>query len=1105
MLSQKLKHESNTRSNILTKSSPEQSSNDEETNYPSSSTVIFPYPNGPYPQQAEFMDCIFKSLQLIENDYQAPCGKQNEDDHSRLIRQRKKRRRNVIMLESPTGTGKSLSLACSAITWLRFREGLDLKLETNTIAKKDRIDPVTSPPTLVEDWLDAWTPSQGKAENLIAKRVEECRDRAMSSRFALEEKLNPIRNCLKRFGDDENDVRTRRTVRKNLVRNGVNAGRMAERMRRKRKYDRLTKSAPPYKKRLTFTLEDGGERAPDADYKSLDFCVDEYKSDDENALRIEKNSTLSSSDEEDNEKNAEHINPAAAKADSMYGMEGGVKSLISARELLDGGRLDGSGICREKANRLRYGNSLIQFSGKSSSSSLHNTVGGVTPGAGVRKIVYAARTHSQLSQFVAEVRRTGTGNKVRVVALGGRKLLCGNKDVLGSNRTRSEAVITEKCLDLQKGTFFSTCESNNKSDPSGMQQQEKHSESHNAQRKLRKLETKKNCCPLLSSKEAISTLALHMVAVPSDIEDLVHLGEASTTCAYYASREALAAAEVVVVPYNTLLSTQSRQAVGLCLKRSLVIIDEAHNIPEALRSVSSCRLTLPVIQAASSQITNYIKRYATRLKGKNIFYLGQIRRFLLETAKFLTKSSVKCSGDVLFSKPSMVVTATELLLTLKLDNLNIFSVLRFLQRSNLSQKLHGFNSSILTMQNPSDECAREDREHHQFISKHISSMSIVQEFLSLLTGSQREGRVVIEWPKVGITTNDGVQCERATNEAQHPSFRYLLLNPASRFQDILEDAHAVVLTGGTIRPFNHMAVELFGVNHDGDEDLVEQATEAEKKCSLESSGFSFTSISPSLTTFKCGHVIPPSHVFTTCLSDGPTGVKLDFRHRCRKTNEVCDELGRSIHGICGVVPAGLVVFLPSYSYEAYIMSRWKKTGQLQLMHKKKKIYREPKSPRDVENTLQSYSRDACASYGGGAILFCVIGGKMSEGINFANDMARCVFIVGLPYPNITNPELQEKMRLMDRQYQEKKISLSGQMYYDNLCMRAVNQSIGRAIRHAKDYAVIILADVRYSSESKIWLALPQWIRSDIEKPSCKSFRDNVFKIRAFFTALLNEK
>ena len=116
-------------------------------------------------------------------------------------------------------------------------------------------------------------------------------------------------------------------------------------------------------------------------------------------------------------------------------------------------------------------------------------------------------------------------------------------------------------------------------------------------------------------------------------------------------------------------------------------------------------------------------------------------------------------------------------------------------------------------------------------------------------------------------------------------------------------------------------------------------------------------------------------------------------------------------------------------------------------------------------TLEMRSKEPCCCLS--------LAGKCRRVSTFANDMARCVVVVGLPYPDITDPELKEKMSALDASPDK---TITGQAYYQNLCMRAVNQSVGRAIRHANDYAAIVLIDRRYTSDSRIWAGLPSWLK-----------------------------
>jgi len=96
------------------------------------------------------------------------------------------------------------------------------------------------------------------------------------------------------------------------------------------------------------------------------------------------------------------------------------------------------------------------------------------------------------------------------------------------------------------------------------------------------------------------------------------------------------------------------------------------------------------------------------------------------------------------------------------------------------------------------------------------------------------------------------------------------------------------------------------------------------------------------------------------------------------------------------------------------------------------------------------------------MLFCVIGGRLSEGINFSDNLARTVIVFGLPFPNFHAIEIQEKMKYFDRPANTD-LSFRGNDYYENLCMKTLNQAIGRAIRHINDYATIILVDQRFTN------------------------------------------
>ena len=103
-----------------------------------------------------------------------------------------------------------------------------------------------------------------------------------------------------------------------------------------------------------------------------------------------------------------------------------------------------------------------------------------------------------------------------------------------------------------------------------------------------------------------------------------------------------------------------------------------------------------------------------------------------------------------------------------------------------------------------------------------------------------------------------------------------------------------------------------------------------------------------------------------------------------------------------------------------------------------------------------------------------MGGKLSEGINFNDDLCRVMVVVGLPYPNNQSVEMKQKIRYWDNKGVQ---SFKGQDFYMNLCLKILNQSIGRCIRHKDDWSYLILLDQRFSN---LVPKLPSWVQASTQ-------------------------
>lgn len=114
---------------------------------------------------------------------------------------------------------------------------------------------------------------------------------------------------------------------------------------------------------------------------------------------------------------------------------------------------------------------------------------------------------------------------------------------------------------------------------------------------------------------------------------------------------------------------------------------------------------------------------------------------------------------------------------------------------------------------------------------------------------------------------------------------------------------------------------------------------------------------------------------------------------------------------------------------------------------------------------------------GKAILFAVCRGKISEGIDFADDAARIVITIGIPYPAAMDPVTKAKREYNDRVCRLDEKAISGSRWYEVQAFRAINQALGRCLRHSEDWGAIILVDARWSEHKGSYLNnVSKWLR-----------------------------
>ncbi|KAJ0064914.1 hypothetical protein NL108_017532, partial [Boleophthalmus pectinirostris] len=527
-----------------------------------------------------------------------------------------------------------------------------------------------------------------------------------------------------------------------------------------------------------------------------------------------------------------------------------------------------------------------------------------------------------------------------------------------------------------------------------------------------------------------------------DVEDLVKYGSKQRVCPYYLSRSLKQQADLIFMPYNYLLDPKSRRAHNIELNKAVVIFDEAHNVERTCEESTSFDLTPYDVASAITAVDRLLAEQAKEVNrgegpsesfSADVFSSGT--EILLDLEAAIDSYEVPSGKGV--TKPGIFIY--ELLGRAHLNYQTKTPVYEALEQ--ITSYLTGQQGLFLNttgLQKLADiiqlvfcgEPAEKDQQLLMQANTAHFKVHIHQDM------SQKKKQSVDLWAS-------------STSKKQGNILSYWCFSPGFSMQELVnQGVRCIILTSGTLSPLSSFTSEM----------------RIDFPIRLEN-----------------GHVIERDQIFVSVIEKGPDGVQLTSAFDRRFLPENMASLGSTVANLSRVVPHGLLVFFPSFPLMEKTLEFWREKGHADRIENVKPMFVEPKGKGTFTEVIEGYYNKVDDPVSKGGSFFAVCRGKASEGLDFADSYGRGVIITGLPFPPKMDPRVILKMQFLDEMCRKKtpgvkvREYLTGQEWYRQQAFRAVNQAVGRVIRHKDDYGAIFLCDERFKGPNAV-AQLPKWVR-----------------------------
>lgn len=484
-----------------------------------------------------------------------------------------------------------------------------------------------------------------------------------------------------------------------------------------------------------------------------------------------------------------------------------------------------------------------------------------------------------------------------------------------------------------------------------------------------------------------------ILSEPRHVEWGIKYGKQERVCSWAAARAAARDTDVLVCDYNHIFIEEVREsslpAMGINLNESILIVDEAHNLPDRIRNGLERRITDQVFRRALSDVQEYkgnLEKVALQLDTGEAYGFGD--------AVKLEKQIKALRDDTVLRKwfDSKTVENEES----DWDDLRIET----------NEFLGAIGNAIVGLDDSTND-------QISIIREMIGNLMRVKidDDDSLEEEEQNDCIRLAEMLDVCIKyRNSDALALVFDNILEEPRISSHLLDPGVVGGPIFEECAGSILMSGTLFP-PIMYCEILGIHEEG------------YRGKEYNSGF------------------PPENRHVLIASD----VTSKFSER----ESSFGAISQHITSVLEKTPGNVAIFAPSYSMMERIASE---TGYVFGRHRLKE--ERGMSKRSVDGMVNRLHE--LRSMGKNSVIFGVLSGKLSEGIDYSDNILDAVVCIGLPLP----PPSAKQEALFG--YYTSRFGRSRAWKYASLqpAVNSVLQALGRPIRKAEDRAIVVLLEKR---------------------------------------------